>query len=213
MNQFLRFVFQAPCLLCSRFAFDRFCPDCQRRVECDRLLDPAQYWHDSPRVFAWGSYRDTLKRAISGLKYDRQPDLATPLGEWLAKAWLQHPISHNRVLSAIPIPLHPDKQQQRGYNQAELIARAFCRITGYPLAAQGLTRIRPTEALFNLSPQQREQTLTQAFQLGRVPRKTQILLIDDIYTTGATVRAAIQVLNRSGYSVLGVAAVAKAKRQ
>ncbi len=206
----LRFVFQAPCPLCARFTSAALCSDCQRRIECDRLSNPAQYWRDSPRVFAWGNYSDTLKRAISALKYDRQSHLATPLGEWLAQAWLQS-FSLDRALSVIPIPLHPDKQQQRGYNQAELIARAFCRITGYPIAPHGLHRIRSTEALFNLSAQQREQTLTQAFQFGRVHSKAQILLIDDIYTTGATVRAAIEVLNRSGYSVFGVAAVAKAK--
>ncbi len=205
---FFNFVLQKPCPLCDRTTSERFCLDCQRRLERDRFTHPAQFWQDQPRVFAWGNYSDTLKRTISKLKYDRHPELGAMLGEALARSWLDASLSQTK-LTVVPIPLHPEKQQQRGYNQAELISRAFCTVTGDVHQPYGLQRIRATEALFNLSPKQREQMLAQVFEIGKISHDRQVLLIDDIYTTGATARAAIQVFHRHQIRVLGVAVVAK----
>jgi predicted amidophosphoribosyltransferase len=115
------------------------------------------------------------------------------------------------------IGLHAEKQKQRGFNQAELIAKAFCHITRYPLQNQGLMRIRNTEALFNLNPQERQSNVQQAFRLGRglaqQPMKQPILLVDDIYTTGTTARECVKVLNAHRFPVLGVVAIASARPQ
>jgi len=207
-SNFFNFVLQKSCPLCDRTTTEPFCLDCQRRLERDRLTHPAHFWQDQPKVFAWGNYADTLKRAISKLKYDQHPELAVPLGEALARSWIEASLSRAK-LAIVPIPLHAEKQQQRGYNQAELISRAFCNLTGDLHQPLGLQRIRATEALFNLSPQQREQMLSQVFEIGRICRDRQVLLIDDIYTTGSTARAAIQVFHRHGIRVLGIAVVAK----
>ncbi|MER3432614.1 MAG: ComF family protein [Leptolyngbya sp. ERB_1_1] len=207
-SNFFSFVLQKSCPLCDRTTAEPFCLDCQRRLERDRFTHPAQSWQDHPKVFAWGNYTDTLKRTISKLKYDRHPELAVPLGEALARSWMEASLSRTK-LAIVPIPLHAEKQQQRGYNQAELISRAFCNITGDLHQPFGLQRIRATEALFNLSPQQREQMLSQVFEIGKICRDRQVLLIDDIYTTGATARSAIQVFHRHGIRVLGIAVVAK----
>jgi ComF family protein len=202
------FVLQNPCPLCDRATSEEFCPDCQRRLDRDRFPNPAQFWQHQPRLFAWGNYTDTLKRTISSLKYDQHPELAVPLGEALARSWIEAALTENK-LAVVPIPLHIDKQKQRGYNQAELISRAFCNLTGDLHQPLGLQRIRATEALFNLSPRQREKMLAQVFEIGKICRDRQVLLIDDIYTTGATARAAIQVLHRNQIRVLGIAVVAK----
>jgi len=202
------FVLQNAYSLCDRPTSDQFCLDCQRRLERDRLPNPAQFWQQQPRLFVWGNYTDTLKRTISRLKYDRGSGLAVPLGEALARSWSEAGLTRNK-LAIVPIPLHIEKQKQRGYNQAELISRAFCNVTGDLHQPFGLKRIRATEALFNLSPKQREQMLSQVFEIGKICRDRQVLLIDDIHTTGATTRAAIQVLHRNQIRVLGIAAVAK----
>ncbi|HTL89651.1 MAG TPA: ComF family protein, partial [Leptolyngbya sp.] len=175
LDKFFNLVLQKPCSLCDRSTAEIFCLDCQRRLEGDRLTHPAQCWQDQPRVFAWGNYADTLKRTISKLKYDRCSELAVPLGEGLARSWLEASLSQNK-LTVIPIPLHADKQRQRGYNQAERISRAFCHITGDSHQPNGLQRIRATEALFNLSPKQREQTLAQVFEIGKIRRDRQVLI-------------------------------------
>lgn len=208
LGKFFNFVLQKSCVLCDRPTSDQFCLDCQRRLERDRFPDPTQFWNQQPKLFVWGNYTDTLKRTISRLKYDRLPELAIPLGEALARSWLEAKLTKSK-LAVVPIPLHTEKQKQRGYNQAELISRAFCNLSGDLHQPQGLQRIRATEALFNLSPKQREQMLSQVFEIGKICRDRPVLLIDDIYTTGATARAAIQVLHRHQIRVLGIAVVAK----
>jgi predicted amidophosphoribosyltransferase len=107
--------------------------------------------------------------------------------------------------------MHPKKQKQRGFNQAALIAEGFCNVTGYKLKVNGLERIKETEAQFSLSAVQRQENLANAFILGKDLRRhpnIPILLLDDIYTTGATVKAAVQTLEQHQITVLGVAAVA-----
>jgi ComF family protein len=203
---------QSPCPLCQRPTSGEFCSTCHDHLQQAQLADSGQLWA-SQALFAWGDYGGNLKQTIALLKYANAPHLARPLGQWLAQAWLASGLEPRRSFTIVPIPLHPDKQQKRGYNQAELIARSFCQFTGYRLQNQGLERIRSTEAQFNLSATQREQNLHQAFQVGqkcrdRLPSHP-IILLDDIYTTGATARAAIQVLRRQGVSVRGMITVAK----
>ncbi|NJR49293.1 MAG: ComF family protein [Leptolyngbyaceae cyanobacterium CSU_1_3] len=206
---------QATCPLCERPTLGEFCPTCEQQIQKCQFKNPAQFWQAQPAVFAWGAYQDALKRTIAHLKYDNQPALAEPLGQWLAQSWLAADLSRSRLI-VVPIPMHPTKQQQRGYNQADLIAQSFCKFTGYPLRVRGLERLRSTEALFGQSAGQRSQSLAQAFGLGKEFRRDRpsapVLLLDDIYTTGATVRSAIQTLRQAGITVHGVAVVAKPER-
>lgn len=211
LNLFL----QSPCPLCQSLTTTELCLSCERQLKQSQFAKPAQFWQAQPAVFAWGAYQGRLKQAIAHLKYDNQPEIADSLGQWLAEAWLEAQIGFSK-LTVVPIPLHPAKQQQRGYNQAELIAQSFCRLTGYPLQVYGLERQRSTEALFGLSLAQREQSLSEAFSLGkdfqRCQPKSPVLLVDDIYTTGSTVRSAMQTLHRHRIGVSGVAAVAKTEK-
>lgn len=203
------------CPLCGRTAAGELCQDCQRQIKSCQILKPGQSWQRELPVFSWGMYGGALKRAIAALKYDHQPQLARPLGQWLAQAWLSSKVSHSQ-LTVVPIPLHPVKQQRRGYNQAALLARSFCDYTGLPLRCQGLERLRQTQAQFGLSISEREQNLAQAFRLGRGFSKhcpaQSVLLLDDIYTTGATARAAIKTLQGSGIPVEGLVTAAFAKQ-
>lgn len=206
------------CPLCDRPAESEFCTFCQRQLQRCQFTTSGDFWKGELPVFAWGNYGGVLKRAIAALKYDNQPQLARPLGHWLAQAWLKAPVvSRVQKLTVVPIPLHPLKLKKRGYNQAELIAQNFCDVTGYKHQPLGLERIRETEAQFGLSAQAREENLADAFSIGKSFHKhspnSPVLLIDDIYTTGATVRAAAQILQRQGIQVYGIAAIATSKSQ
>lgn len=210
LKSYLNLFLYSTCPLCGRSAAEDFCQDCQQQVQRNRLASSTQ-WQGQPPVFAWGLYEGALKRVITTLKYDNQPQLARPLGRWLAQAWLTSGLTPATKLIVVPIPLHPMKQQQRGYNQASLLAREFCDLTGLPLRCEGLKRVLKTQAQFGLSALEREQNLVKAFGLGsdflqRRPAYP-VLLLDDIYTTGATVRAATQTLQQSGIEVYGLVTV------
>ncbi|KOP24767.1 alpha-L-fucosidase [Hapalosiphon sp. MRB220] len=201
LNLFL----QSDCPLCERSTSQELCPNCLRQLQ--KCRNPNT--HSLP-IFAWGAYGGILKRAIATMKYENHPEIARPLGQLLAQAWLSHQ-ECDRNLVVVPIPLHTKKLKQRGYNQAALIAQSFCEVTGLRLKKHGLERIKITDAQFGLSASQREENLTAAFGLGQdlpVSRKVSVLLVDDIYTTGATARSAIQTLDQSGISVYGLVAVA-----
>ena len=217
LKSLLSLFLQERCPLCQRVAADIVCADCQSQLHRCKWDNCAQLWQGDLPVFIWGSYGDILKRAIATLKYDQQKSLAQLLGYCLGQAWLASSLSSKVTkLTVVPIPLHHSKLKARGFNQADLIARAFTQVTGYHLQTNGLARVKATAAMFGLNPQQRAENIKQAFSLGknfqrRLPA-TPVLLVDDIYTTGTTVRAAAKLLRRYRVRVLGVAAIASSQR-
>lgn len=119
-------------------------------------------------------------------------------------------------VTVVPIPLHPAKLKKRGFNQAELLAKSFCELTGLSLSSHGLERIKQTEALHELSPDQRLKEMQSVFNIGqdfrRRPPQGSVLILDDIYTTGATVKSAISQFQKSGISVAGIVAIATTQK-
>jgi ComF family protein len=205
----LNFFLQPHCPLCDRSTPATLCIYCERQLLAEQL---EQCRFDRPElpVWAWGSYGGALKRSIAQCKYQNHPEIALYLGELLGRAWLaQNDPKLNPLL--LPIPLHREKQKQRGFNQAELIAQGFARQVGK--VDRSLKRIKSTEAQFGLSPQSRRQNLQDAFRLDGKKRWGQrpVLIIDDIYTTGATISSALVPLRAAGVNVIGVAVAALAR--
>jgi len=209
-KNFLSLFLDSNCPLCQRSTAQEICDDCIKQLQRCQLSE-----RERPKtpisVYAWGVYGGALKRTISMMKYEGQPQIARPLGHALARSWLKSPFFAPNLV-VVPIPLHPKKQKERGYNQAALIAQAFGEITGLRIKENALARVRETQAQYILSPSERQQNLARAFALTpefrRHPTNIPILLVDDIYTTGATAISAIQTLEKSGISVHGVVAVA-----
>ena len=200
------------CPLCQRPTDEYLCCDCQKQLRGCQFSCPQKFWQGELPLFVWGRYEGKLKQAIAALKYDSHRSIGEVLGFFLGETWqASHVIKSSRPPVVIPIPLHYQKQQERGFNQAEIIAKGFCQITKYPLLSKALRRIRPTETMFGLTPQQRQRNLRQAFALDKSfhtkLKSRSILLLDDIYTTGTTATEAAKVLTQKGSNVLGILAV------
>jgi ComF family protein len=210
LNLFL----QSHCPLCQRSTSQEFCQNCTRQLQKCQRQNPISLWQEPLPVFGWGEYGGLVKRAIAAMKYENQPQIARPLGQWLGEAWLLNSPSRDSRPVVVPIPLHSTKQKQRKYNQAALIGQSFCEITGLKLKLNGLTRVRETEAQFGLSVSKREKNLDKAFAVSQEfrhhPPNIPVLLVDDIYTTGATAKSAVQTFREYGIVVLGLVAVATA---
>lgn len=204
-----------PCPLCDRSCREPLCANCQRQLQRCQLVSSNLPQSTSLPIFSWGAYGGTLKQAIAALKYDGHPELAQPLGLHMGQAWLRHQRQQRSAPGTVvvPIPLHTDKQRQRGFNQADLLARWFSRVTRLPVRSQGLQRLRATTAQHSLGGRERQRNLAGAFALGpdfQRQRPANVLLLDDIYTTGATAKAAATVLTQQGISVIGICTLARA---
>jgi ComF family protein len=165
------------------------------------------------RAVAYGSYEGGLRELIHLLKYDRVRPAAGALGRMLAEV-IQNFGSEFRSAVVIPVPLHRTKLRQRGFNQAEEIARAALKQLDRPalkLASGALHRRRATESQTGLSDHQRQQNVRGAF-LVTSPEEIagkDVLLVDDVFTTGATVGECARVLRREHADRVFVVTVAR----
>ncbi len=162
-----------------------------------------------------------MRSLLHLLKYDGMEPVAQPLGALLAAQIAALP-AIPVAMTVVPVPLFGGKRRQRGFNQAELLARAVARSGrqhGLALHVETklLQRTRATESQAGLSPHGRRRNVQGAFAVpGAGDEKPlagrDLLLIDDIYTTGATARAAAGALRRAGAAQVWVATVARAQR-
>ncbi|AFY36773.1 hypothetical protein Lepto7376_0332 [[Leptolyngbya] sp. PCC 7376] len=217
LDWFLSIFLEAQCPLCQRVAKgDLVCRDCDRQLHQCKLPNPKLYWQDSLPLFVWGKYDDILKRAIATMKYQNQPLLGAWLGEQLAQTW-QRSFADSQKLTVIPIPMHPQKYKERGFNQAALIAKRFAQLNRFRYVSHALKRTKATKALFNLNLSERQQEIRQAFSINpkTLPqlKRQRVLLLDDIYTSGTTAQEVARTLTQKGISVMGIAAIATPKKQ
>ncbi|MGA9672509.1 MAG: phosphoribosyltransferase family protein [Terracidiphilus sp.] len=173
------------------------------------------------RAVAYGLYQDRMKAAIHALKYDRLHPAARVLGQMLAQAIAQLASEAPAEMLVVPVPLHRSKHAERGFNQARALAvhaleslrktNPEWRLT---LATSTLMRLRATKSQAGLTSRQRRLNVRSAFTVSEPSAvdSKHILIIDDIFTTGATARAAAQALVRAGAASVWVATLARARR-
>jgi ComF family protein len=167
------------------------------------------------KATAYGSYDGGLRELIHLLKYNGVRPAANVLGRMLAEAIedLQPHFSDNEILVA-PVPLHTRKARQRGFNQSELIARAAIKLKTagrFHLSANLLERCRETTSQIGLSRHQRRENIRGAFRVANPDEVTgrEVLIVDDVFTTGTTVSECARILRRAGASKVYVATVAR----
>ncbi len=176
---------------------------------------------DFRQAVAHGVYQGKLRTLLHLLKYDGIEGLAKRLGGLVAKQVLALPELPAELL-AVPVPLYGKKRRSRGFNQSELLARstvAMLRQRRPELqikpASALLVRQRATESQAGLTPHERRANVRGAFFVPQPDsvRGRHVLLIDDIYTTGATARACSTALRRAGAASVWVATVARAQKE
>jgi len=212
----INLLWQSNCPLCQRSTTKTLCENCTKQTQRCQILHPERFGDQDFLVFPWGVYSGSLKRALKVLKYENQPKIAEPLGYWLGETWLKSPLKNRKKLIVVPIPLHAAKLKKRGFNQAELLAESFCQLTGLSLQKHGLERVRDTDAQYSKSAIERKENLSGAFELGKGFRQRrptcEVLLLDDIYTTGTTAMEAAATLSKNGIKVCGIAAIATSEK-
>jgi ComF family protein len=167
------------------------------------------------RAVAYGSYQGGLREMVHMLKYGGVLPAAKVLGRMVAEAMVGlEPVLGDGGIVVVPVPLHKSKLRQRGFNQAELIARSalkFCAAKRFHLAANVLLRKRDTDSQIGMTSHQRRENMRGAFTVSRAQEVNgrEVLLVDDVLTTGATAAECARVLLRAGASRVWVATAAR----
>jgi len=211
------------CAKCGASAGGRLCPDCGAGAA-----------HHFAAARAAGRFGGTLREAILRLKYDGKRRLAAPLGAYLAEFLRTNPFAtvptpqspHDPItppLNAptpehpntrkviVPVPLHPSRLRERGFNQAALLAREVGQALDLPVLEAGLRRVRRTRPQVQLRPAERAANVRDAFAVPdpATLRGQTVLLVDDVITTMHTVDECARVLMDAGVRTVHVVAAAR----
>lgn len=163
------------------------CANCE-----DRVL------HFDAAISAYRS-RGVVRKVMHDFKYGRRLHLRNLLGHWLAQALDDPRLAGRRFDFIVPVPLHPARKRERGFNQAELLARALSGQTGL-MVRDVLQRTRYTTTQTQFDRTERMENLKGAFRLRRRcdVQDSRMLLIDDVLTTGSTLSECASVLKQAG---------------
>jgi len=225
--------YPASCVVCSREVerSEYLCESCRGRAPrinspfCAKCSEPFsgaitqtfrcancehRLLHFDAAVAAFRS-RGLVRKLVHEFKYGRQRYLRHPLAEWLGETMSDPRLSGQRFDLLVPVPLHPARERERGFNQATLLAELLSRRTAIPLHPV-LERIRYTTTQTVYDRAERMENLHGAFRLRkkRDVRGLQVLLIDDVLTTGSTLSECARILKEAGASCVHAATAARA---
>ncbi|NWG12843.1 MAG: ComF family protein [Acidobacteria bacterium] len=159
---------------------------------------------------SFGYYTAEISRMIQGFKFERRRNLAALLAPLLAAAF-GSTWSRTDFDLVVPLPLHPRRRRERGFNQSALLASRLSMYLIIPCSEGALTRVRHTPPQVGLADAERSLNIRGAFTCGRreLVADRRILLVDDVMTTGATAASATEALRKAGAVSVAVLTVAR----
>jgi competence protein ComFC len=195
------------CMEEIRWATGRTCRKCGKLLSANNPLEECYSCREHEHVYDMGftccEYGSNPRSMLFALKYGGRTDVGITLAEIMHDRMTQIRGETGLLYDAIlSVPMNPEKEKERGYNQAEIIGRSFAKREQMPYYRDVLRRVKRTPPLRGMTPAERKQLLTGVMAVPETEREKiagkDLLLIDDIYTTGATMDAATEVLLDAG---------------
>lgn len=206
LETILDIVYTKRCLWCGEIldfgGGEPFCVSCKNRLEGFGSLE-----YRGERGFALFNYDGEIRSRILSLKYDGRHDLGTAFGYLIYKAFVENGFKMD-FDEVLPVAISSKRLKKRGYNQTELMAEEFSRLSGIPVG-KGLIRIKETLPQNKLNIDERKTNVRDAFGTDRSFEGKSLLLIDDIYTTGSTIDACSEALYSAGAKTVKFCTAAK----
>ncbi|MBI5587974.1 MAG: ComF family protein [Deltaproteobacteria bacterium] len=226
LDSVLDVLFPPVCPLCEEDVTDGFlCAACSKAFSEDRIVEPFCHLCGTPFLHSPGpshtcaeclktpppfkqarsayTYGTGVDEAVRAFKYHGKSILSDALGELMSGTAASFPEKPDIIM---PVPLHKKRLQARGFNQSLLLARVLSKRLSVKLDYLSLKRIRHTVQQIDLKPDEREKNVAGAFEVstGTDLRGRRVLLVDDVFTTGATIKECSKVLKRAGVEVYAV---------
>jgi ComF family protein len=223
MFNLLEIIFPTRCVSCGKGG-NLLCLDCEgklaplenlRCIICDRpavggITHPICRSRWSPeRFLAAFPYQGPSRRLVQALKYKRLRAVAKIMAKLLAGEMREIGVDFGPQAQAVPIPLSFWRQGARGFNQAELLARALAEELKLGFRPKILRKIKDTSSQVSLSRPERQENVRGVFSVSKELHGEDILLVDDVVTTGATAREAARTLKKAGAGQVWVLAFAQ----
>jgi ComF family protein len=208
----VNFIFPPVCAFCEDKLDDTATPLC---TPCWNALERDDSTTDAPpdpedafsRIRGIYKFNDRFKQLIHFLKYDHKRSIGTRLGGLM---WDCAPKDFFQDLAMIvAVPIHHTRRRERGYNQAEIIAEALSRASGIPAEFGILKRVRHTGTQTALTRGERSRNIGRAFRVKGTVTGKRVLLVDDVFTTGATVNECAKALMEARAAEVRVLAAAR----
>lgn len=230
MEGFLELIYPPACVACDEVlpGAGFFCEACAELVldvpapRCRRCAEPGAFPKSTcPRcesrpppfatAFAPVEHDGSVAKAIHRFKYEQRPDLARPLASLLARSAKTFLEANPAAL--VPVPLHHERFRERGYDQATLLAVELGAVLRRPVRDGWLERTRATQRQVGLTEDARDANMQGAFSCAPSVRGHDVVLIDDVYTTGSTASEATRTLLAAGAGRVVVLTLARARRE
>ena len=172
------------CSLCSAPSRTSLCPWCKAANQPFNGITAPYQW------------TGIVKELVYSLKYRNVRASAPRLAELMSAHFMERSISADVI---VPVPLHPSRERERGYNQSELLAQGISKSIGIPMTVGALARVRNTPPQVSMAtPEERRRNVIGAFECVEDVVGRRVLLVDDVVTTGATVAECSAQLRKAG---------------
>lgn len=199
------------CMSQIEFISEPYCLRCGKPTKGEKVCKHCfMHPHKLLRMRTLGIYAGALASLIHLFKYARRLSLAVRLGKLMSKLVMKDNFLRRAQL-IIPVPLHPTRIRERGYNQSELLAKNIGEYLNIAVSKKSLARVRNTKSQTRLLPEQRRENVKGAFTVKDTEHiaEKHILLVDDVFTTGATLdECAIALINGGASAVYAVTCAA-----
>ncbi len=205
-NAFFELIFPSycTCIICkNKYGLGNYgiCKDCLDKIKFignGRWLQSADIWDGiSCRMFSVVEYQGEIRKLVYRLKYSYETYLAREMAKMMVDYMDAEGLKGDMI---IPVPLYKSRERERGFNQANLLAKYISKGKGIPYSGNNLVRTKNTTVMHQLSKRQRRDNVNNAFSLTS-PKNIvglEVILVDDILTTGATVEACLKTLLEAG---------------
>lgn len=223
LHSLLYQLFPDRCLFCRDIipisSLDPLCSTCQNNYSAGGRICPncEGFFREEPPcsctfesialegLFFAALYDQRWRKLIHDLKYRGRRPIIRPLATWLALEIINNRYCQPDLI--VPVPLHPARERERGYNQAALLARNMSQVLKVPCHSNLLFKAKHTRSQTSISRYDRQNNVRGVFKCRPEKyNKSIILLVDDVYSTGATMKeAALALKNKTGARVFGAA--------